>query len=52
MNRDLMVLDRCWEYLVFALVGEMLDEKDEVCGAGEVSHVLGDHHVSFRFFLG
>jgi len=30
-NPDL--LDRCWKYLVMALVGEELDEGDEICGA-------------------
>lgn len=28
------LLDRCWAWLAMALVGEELDEKDEVCGAG------------------
>lgn len=27
------LLDRCWSWLAMALVGEELDEKDEVCGA-------------------
>lgn len=27
------LLDRCWSWLSMALVGEELDEKDEVCGA-------------------
>ncbi|KAG8822674.1 hypothetical protein FRC18_010969 [Serendipita sp. 400] len=27
------LLDRCWSWLAMALVGEELDEKDEICGA-------------------
>ncbi|KAH8917152.1 translation initiation factor eIF4e [Atractiella rhizophila] len=30
---DNELLDRCWMWLVLALIGEVLDEKDEVCGA-------------------
>jgi len=34
MKSNPMLLDRCWSWLAMALVGEELDEKDEVCGAG------------------
>lgn len=28
------LLDRCWSWLVMALVGEELDEDDKITGAG------------------
>ncbi|KAK4706059.1 translation initiation factor 4E, partial [Phenoliferia sp. Uapishka_3] len=31
------VLDKCWTYLVLGLVGEELDEKDDITGAGSSS---------------
>src|SRR5258706_2915629 len=37
MKSNPMLLDRCWPWLAMALVGEELDEKDEVCGAGVYS---------------
>jgi len=33
MKSNPLLLDRCWSWLAMALVGEELDEKDEVCGA-------------------
>jgi len=32
--RNAQLLDRCWTWLVYALVGEELDENDDICGAG------------------
>ena len=40
MKSNPMLLDRCWSWLAMALVGEELDEKDEVCGAGVYSYRL------------
>ena len=37
MKSNPVLLDRCWSWLAMALVGEELDEKDEVCGAGVYS---------------
>lgn len=33
MKSNPELLDRCWAWLAMALVGEDLDEKDEICGA-------------------
>jgi translation initiation factor 4E len=33
MKNNPALLDRCWQWLVMALIGEELDERDEVCGA-------------------
>ncbi|CAG8629616.1 13697_t:CDS:2 [Cetraspora pellucida] len=33
--RNPPLLDRCWTWLVCALVGEELDENDDICGAGD-----------------
>jgi len=33
MKSNPQLLDRCWSWLTMALVGEELDEKDEICGA-------------------
>jgi len=33
MKANPELLDRCWNWLAMALVGEELDEKDEICGA-------------------
>jgi hypothetical protein len=40
MKSNPALLDRCWSWLAMALVGEELDEKDEVCGAGMYSSPL------------
>jgi hypothetical protein len=34
-----LLLDRCWSWLVYALVGEELDENDDICGAGTLRFV-------------
>lgn len=34
MKSQPQLLDRCWSWLAMALVGEELDEGDEICGAG------------------
>ena len=34
MKSNPELLDRCWSWLSMALVGEQIDEKDEICGAG------------------
>ncbi|CCL98035.1 uncharacterized protein FIBRA_00029 [Fibroporia radiculosa] len=33
MKNNPQLLDRCWSWLAMALVGEDLDESDEICGA-------------------
>jgi len=33
MKSNSELLDRCWAYLAMALVGEELEERDEICGA-------------------
>ena len=33
MKNNPQLLDRCWAWLAMALVGEDLDEGDEICGA-------------------
>ena len=33
MKNNPQLLDRCWSWLAMALVGEDLDEGDEICGA-------------------
>jgi len=33
MKNNTALLDRCWNWLAFALVGEELEEGDEICGA-------------------
>ncbi|TFY73756.1 hypothetical protein EWM64_g10256 [Hericium alpestre] len=33
MKNNPALLDRCWQWLTMALVGEELDEGDEICGA-------------------
>ncbi|KAG8928053.1 hypothetical protein FRC02_007416 [Tulasnella sp. 418] len=33
MKSNPALLDRCWSWLTMALVGEELDERDEICGA-------------------
>ncbi|EJD43457.1 translation initiation factor eIF4e [Auricularia subglabra TFB-10046 SS5] len=33
MRNNPQLLDRCWNWLVFALIGEDLDDGDEICGA-------------------
>ncbi|THH20308.1 hypothetical protein EW146_g1013 [Bondarzewia mesenterica] len=33
MKNNPALLDRCWQWLTMALVGEELDESDEICGA-------------------
>ncbi|KAF8325777.1 translation initiation factor eIF 4e-like domain-containing protein [Cantharellus anzutake] len=33
MKSNPQLLDRCWSWLTMALVGEELDERDEICGA-------------------
>ncbi|ETW75701.1 hypothetical protein HETIRDRAFT_422374 [Heterobasidion irregulare TC 32-1] len=33
MKNNPALLDRCWQWLTMALVGEELDETDEICGA-------------------
>jgi translation initiation factor 4E len=33
MKNSPALLDRCWHWLAFALVGEELEEGDEICGA-------------------
>ncbi|CAH1761407.1 11507_t:CDS:2 [Entrophospora sp. SA101] len=36
------LLDRCWTWLVYALVGEDLDEADDICGAVMSRRTRGD----------
>lgn len=36
MKSNPELLDRCWSWLAMALVGEQIDERDEVCGAGTI----------------
>lgn len=45
MKSQPQLLDRCWSWLAMALVGEELDEGDEICGAGKnlVSPRCGIH---------
>ncbi|KZV80908.1 translation initiation factor eIF4e [Exidia glandulosa HHB12029] len=33
MRNNPQLLDRCWNWLVFALIGEDLDDGEEICGA-------------------
>lgn len=33
MKNNPILLDRCWNWLAFALVGEELEDDDEICGA-------------------
>jgi len=33
MKNNPQLLDRCWSWLAMGLVGEELDERDEICGA-------------------
>jgi hypothetical protein len=35
MKANPQLLDRCWSWLSMGLVGEQIDEHDEICGAGE-----------------
>ncbi len=37
MKSNPELLDRCWSWLAMALVGEELDERDEICGAGTLA---------------
>lgn len=37
MRNNPSLLDRCWTWLVLGLVGEELDERNQVCGAGPSS---------------
>ncbi|RHZ63266.1 hypothetical protein Glove_330g31 [Diversispora epigaea] len=41
-NSQNQVLDRSWEWLVYALVGEELDENDDICGAVMSRRPRGD----------
>ena len=34
MRNNPQLLDRCWNYLTMAMVGEELEDTDEICGAG------------------
>lgn len=40
MKSNPALLDKCWTWLAMALVGEELDEKDEICGAGTIFILL------------
>ncbi|CAG8595844.1 1734_t:CDS:2, partial [Paraglomus occultum] len=40
--RNPQLLDRCWTWLVYALVGEELDEGDDICGAVMSRRLRGD----------
>ncbi|CAG8705781.1 9641_t:CDS:2, partial [Dentiscutata erythropus] len=40
--RNPPLLDRCWTWLVCALVGEELDENDDICGAVMSRRIRGD----------
>jgi hypothetical protein len=40
MRANPELLDRCWSWLAMALVGEELDERDEICGAGLPREIL------------
>ncbi|RIA85290.1 translation initiation factor eIF 4e-like domain-containing protein [Glomus cerebriforme] len=40
--KSTQLLDRCWTWLVYALVGEELDENDDICGAVMSRRVRGD----------
>ncbi|CAG8538432.1 4751_t:CDS:10 [Diversispora eburnea] len=42
VNSQFQVLDRSWEWLVYALVGEELDENDDICGAVMSRRPRGD----------
>ncbi|CAG8774495.1 5953_t:CDS:2, partial [Acaulospora morrowiae] len=44
--RNPQLLDRCWTWLVYSLVGEELDEHDDICGAGHIDPDLA--HVCSR----
>lgn len=33
MRNNPQLLDRCWNWLVFALIGEDIDDSEEICGA-------------------
>lgn len=35
MKSHPQLLDRSWSWLAMALIGEQLDDHDEICGAGE-----------------
>lgn len=50
MKSNPQLLDRCWSWLAMALVGEQLDERDEICGAGTplffpIIFSLTNHHL-------
>ncbi|CAG8565388.1 9511_t:CDS:2 [Ambispora gerdemannii] len=40
--RNAPLLDRCWTWLVYSLVGEELDENDDICGAVMSRRIRGD----------
>ncbi|CAI2170882.1 3218_t:CDS:2 [Funneliformis geosporum] len=40
--RNTQLLDRCWTWLVYSLVGEELDENDDICGAVMSRRARGD----------
>ncbi|CAG8481968.1 5160_t:CDS:2 [Ambispora leptoticha] len=40
--RNPQLLDRCWTWLVYSLVGEELDENDDICGAVMSRRSRGD----------
>lgn len=40
--RSTQLLDRCWTWLVYSLVGEELDENDDICGAVMSRRARGD----------
>ncbi|CAG8590514.1 1765_t:CDS:2 [Acaulospora colombiana] len=40
--KNQQLLDRCWEWLVYSLVGEELDENDDICGAVMSRRPRGD----------
>jgi len=48
MKAQPQLLDRCWSWLAMALVGEELDEGDEICGAG--MRVLVAQPSTFHIF--
>ena len=53
MKSNPELLDRCWSWLSMALVGEQIDEKDEICGAGtfQLLGSLFSFSMTLRSFL-
>lgn len=48
---SLEILDAFWENMVFASIGEMMDEGDDICGCRVVDQTRGKGKVAYKLEL-